>query len=189
MMVAGTISFAGFAVSPIYEICALVFGIGIGLTIDEFALWVHLDDVYWAEEGRQSIDATVIAALARPDPARDPSVRSPPPAALGAVLGPALFRSRWLRRVCLPSTASARDLGFLVPPLAIYGALPDRQARLAWARRFYGERIPQAGQGRAALPPRPPHRQVQGAGTDAIGGSTEDVYEAKVERSGIGSRG
>ena len=62
MMVAGTISFAGFAVSPIYEICAVVFGIGIGLTIDEFALWVHLDDVYWAQEGRQSIDATVIGA-------------------------------------------------------------------------------------------------------------------------------
>ena len=27
-------------------------------------LWVHLDDVYWAEEGRSSIDATVIAAAA-----------------------------------------------------------------------------------------------------------------------------
>ena len=62
MMLAGTISFAGFATNPIYEMCALAFGIGIGLTIDEFALWVHLDDVYWAEEGRQSIDATVIAA-------------------------------------------------------------------------------------------------------------------------------
>ena len=61
MMLAGTISFAGFAVSPIYEICAFVFGVGIGLTIDEFALWLYLDDVYWAEEGRSSIDATVIA--------------------------------------------------------------------------------------------------------------------------------
>ena len=38
--------------------------IGAGLTIDEFALWVYLDDVYWAEEGRSSIDATVIAAAA-----------------------------------------------------------------------------------------------------------------------------
>jgi lysyl-tRNA synthetase, class II len=63
MMVAGTISFAGFATSPLYEICALFFGIGIGLTIDEFALWVHLDDVYWAEEGRRSVDAVVIATL------------------------------------------------------------------------------------------------------------------------------
>ena len=61
MIAAGTISFAGFAVSPIYEICAFVFGVGIGLTIDEFALWLYLDDVYWAKEGRSSIDATVIA--------------------------------------------------------------------------------------------------------------------------------
>jgi len=29
----------------------------MGLTIDEFALWVHLDDVYWAREGRRSVDA------------------------------------------------------------------------------------------------------------------------------------
>ena len=36
-------------------------GSGSGLTIDEFALMLYLDDVYWAEEGRQLIDATVIA--------------------------------------------------------------------------------------------------------------------------------
>jgi len=29
----------------------------MGLTINEFALWVHLDDVYWAREGRRSVDA------------------------------------------------------------------------------------------------------------------------------------
>ena len=37
------------------------FGIGAGLTLDEFALWLHLEDVYWADEGRQSIEATAIA--------------------------------------------------------------------------------------------------------------------------------
>ena len=30
------------------------FGIGAGLTIDEFALGVYLDDVYWAKEGLSS---------------------------------------------------------------------------------------------------------------------------------------
>jgi hypothetical protein len=49
--------------SPWYEIVAALFGIGAGLTLDEYALWVHLDDVYWAEEGRRSVDAVVIAAL------------------------------------------------------------------------------------------------------------------------------
>ena len=36
---------------------AAVFGVGIGLTVDEFALWLHLEDVYWAEQGRKSVDA------------------------------------------------------------------------------------------------------------------------------------
>src|SRR3954454_10954844 len=61
MMAAGALGFLALGQSPYTEICALAFGIGAGLTIDEFALWVHLEDVYWAEEGRSSIDATVIA--------------------------------------------------------------------------------------------------------------------------------
>ena len=64
MMVAGTLGFAALGHSPYAEICAFAFGVGAGLTIDEFALWVYLDDVYWADEGRSSIDATVIAAAA-----------------------------------------------------------------------------------------------------------------------------
>ena len=33
-----------------------------GFTLDEFALWLNLKDVYWSKEGRASIDAVVIAA-------------------------------------------------------------------------------------------------------------------------------
>jgi hypothetical protein len=36
---------------------AAVFGAGVGLTIDEFALWLHLEDVYWTDQGRKSVDA------------------------------------------------------------------------------------------------------------------------------------
>jgi hypothetical protein len=39
------------------DAAAAVFGIGVGLTVDEFALWLHLKDVYWARQGRQSVDA------------------------------------------------------------------------------------------------------------------------------------
>jgi hypothetical protein len=41
---------------------AIFFGIGAALTLDEFALWLHLKDVYWGSQGRRSIDAVVIAA-------------------------------------------------------------------------------------------------------------------------------
>jgi lysyl-tRNA synthetase class 2 len=48
--------------SPWREIIAVFFGIGTGLTLDEFALWLNLKDVYWEKQGRASIDAVVIAA-------------------------------------------------------------------------------------------------------------------------------
>ena len=39
------------------DAAAAVFGVGVGLTVDEFALWLNLKDVYWARQGRQSVDA------------------------------------------------------------------------------------------------------------------------------------
>src|SRR6185295_14331161 len=62
MTASGALGFALFDSSPWFEVCAACFGIGAGLTFDEFALWIHLEDVYWAREGRSSIDATVIVA-------------------------------------------------------------------------------------------------------------------------------
>ena len=50
----------------------MLFGISAGLTLDEFALWVNLEDVYWAPKGRESIDAVIVADRAgRPGAARD----------------------------------------------------------------------------------------------------------------------
>jgi hypothetical protein len=44
------------------EPLAFFFGIGLALTLDEFALWLHLQDDYWSKQGRQSVDAVVIVA-------------------------------------------------------------------------------------------------------------------------------
>ena len=44
------------------NIAAVVYGVGAALTLDEFALWVNLQDVYWERQGRESIDAVVIFA-------------------------------------------------------------------------------------------------------------------------------
>src|SRR3954465_6836537 len=63
MMLAGFLNFVIQPPSPWFEILAGVFGVGVGLTLDEFALWLYLDDVYWAEEGRSSVDAVVFAAI------------------------------------------------------------------------------------------------------------------------------
>jgi hypothetical protein len=63
LLFAGFLSFVTKAKSPWEEILAALFGIGAGLTLDEFALWIHLKDVYWAEEGRSSFDAVIVAAV------------------------------------------------------------------------------------------------------------------------------
>jgi hypothetical protein len=47
--------------APWIELVAIGFGIGMGLTLDEFALWLNLKDVYWSQQGRRSIDAVIVA--------------------------------------------------------------------------------------------------------------------------------
>src|SRR3712207_9432178 len=40
-----------------------LFRSGAALTRDEFALWLHLEDVYWSRQGRSSIDAVLVALV------------------------------------------------------------------------------------------------------------------------------
>ncbi|HEY2180349.1 MAG TPA: hypothetical protein VGH09_01620 [Solirubrobacteraceae bacterium] len=63
MMASGFLDFALAPLSPWSEVLAGAFGVGAGLTLDEFALWVHLEDVYWSQEGRSSLDAVLVATM------------------------------------------------------------------------------------------------------------------------------
>jgi hypothetical protein len=44
----------------ISRLLAILYGVGAALTLDEFALWLNLEDVYWARQGRESIDAVIL---------------------------------------------------------------------------------------------------------------------------------
>lgn len=44
------------------RVLAVLFGTSAALTVDEFALWLDLEDVYWAKQGRISVDAAVLLA-------------------------------------------------------------------------------------------------------------------------------
>jgi hypothetical protein len=44
------------------RLLCLLYGAASALTLDEFALWLNLRDVYWAREGRASLDAVVLFA-------------------------------------------------------------------------------------------------------------------------------
>jgi hypothetical protein len=62
MIVFGYIGVVHQPEDPWREILAALFAIGVGLTLDEFALWLELKDVYWEKDGRKSVDAMIIAA-------------------------------------------------------------------------------------------------------------------------------
>ena len=53
--ISGTSRTAGIALSILY-------GVGAALTLNEFALWLNLRDVYWEREGRESIHAVMLFA-------------------------------------------------------------------------------------------------------------------------------
>lgn len=57
----GTAEFTYRPDAPWADVLAMLFGAGAALTLDEFALWLRLDDVYWAREGRSSVDAVLVA--------------------------------------------------------------------------------------------------------------------------------
>jgi hypothetical protein len=52
----------GVGSSWVAALTAIAFGVGAALTLDEFALWLNLQDVYWERQGRESIDAVLIFA-------------------------------------------------------------------------------------------------------------------------------
>jgi hypothetical protein len=53
---------AGVGSNWVASLTAVAYGVGAALTLDEFALWLNLQDVYWEGKGRESIDAVVIFA-------------------------------------------------------------------------------------------------------------------------------
>jgi hypothetical protein len=184
MMIAGTIGFASYGYSPWFEISSALFGIGAGLTIDEFALWVYLDDVYWSEEGRKSVDATVIAAAGmllllfgfEPFDFTTSSVGEVVSSFVGAALVFAVVA------ICFAKGRIMHGwIGFFVLPVGIYGASRLGKPDSPWARRFYGERRP-AKQHDAELRFRPDRRteRFKQRFRDVVGGATEQEYEAKL---------
>jgi uncharacterized membrane protein len=147
--------------SPWRELVAIVFGVGMGLTLDEFALWLNLEDVYWSEKGRQSIDAVLVTACLlavtllglsfwidvlqallvflgvggqRLSGAESTAVLVPLQAA-GACLAIACFAK---------GKAFAGIVGLFVPLVALVGAARLAKPQSRWARRYRGTKLERA---------------------------------------------
>lgn len=63
LLISGFLGISFWSNEKLRRVTAVLFGIGAALTIDEFALWLFLKDVYWAKEGRDSVDAVIIVAI------------------------------------------------------------------------------------------------------------------------------
>ncbi len=182
MMIAGAVGFTVLGDSPYAEICAFLFGVGAGLTIDEFALWVYLDDVYWAEEGRSSIDATVIAAAAMFLILLGFSPFSFETGSLGETVG-SITAAAFVFSLVAICFAKQRvmhgTVGFFVFPIAIYGAARIGKPGSPWARKRYGERRPskqEKAEGR--FPPDRHTDRFKNAFRDIIGGKPSEGLSA-----------
>lgn len=142
LLISGFIAFAAAPLqAPWWHIDAVIFGIGAGFTLDEFALWVRLEDVYWAEEGRASVDAVVVAVAVaglvvlgtRPFGLDDP----------GSITGTILTVAFVLTFVLLSATKGRVFLaviGMFIPIAGMVGAIQLARPNSIWARRLYDQR-------------------------------------------------
>ncbi|PRY00576.1 hypothetical protein [Allonocardiopsis opalescens] len=135
---------AGWAVA----VCACVFGLGAALVLDEFALILHLSDVYWTERGRTSVDAVFVAiAMAgllllglRPfgyeslPPGTDPAAAWTSYALMAATV---VFNLAMSVVTLLKGKIWTGIVGVFVPGLALVGAVRLAVPSSPWARWRY----------------------------------------------------
>jgi hypothetical protein len=119
---------------------AIIFGVGSALVLDEFALLFHLQDVYWSEEGRSSVDATIIGAIACgagllvSAPFGVEEVSDEPFLIAFVVIA---FNVIFVLSCFFKSKPFTGTAGILISPLAFVGAMRLAKPRSPWAHKFY----------------------------------------------------
>ncbi|MGV9884355.1 hypothetical protein [Streptomyces sp. NPDC003006] len=129
---------------PLYA--AVIFGIGAGLVLDEFALILHLDDVYWSEQGRKSVEAVMLTAALvvlvltgfTPFGINDVTPVERQNRALLALN--AVVNCGFALIALLKGKLRTALIGMVVPFVALVGAVRLARPGSAWARRFYRHR-------------------------------------------------
>lgn len=150
LLIAGYVGVAMQPESPWHEIVTVLFGVGAGLTLDEFALWLNLQDVYWSEKGRRSIDAVIVAAClsgmvlvglsAWIEIAGDVEDELFAAAGAAGVIGIA-----FVLVTAAKEKFGMAVVGLFVTPVAIVGAFRLGKPGSLWARVFYrGEKLARA---------------------------------------------
>jgi hypothetical protein len=145
LMITGYVGVTIAPPSPWHEIIAVFFGIGMGLALDEFALWLDLKDVYWEQQGRKSIDAVIIAAtitgMVLVGFTAWVEVATEVEDIVFALVGAFGFVGIAATVVNLSKQKFAiAVVGFLIPPIGIVAAFRLGHPESLWGRVFYGEK-------------------------------------------------
>lgn len=168
------VGYAGVAIapdSPWKQIVAVLFGVGAGLTLDEFALWLTLRDVYWESEGRRSIDAVIIAIGASGLVLVGFKAWVDVATGVEDVVFHLVGWSALLALLVVIANLAKEKfgmaiIGFLVPPLGLIGAARLARPTSLWARRYPEAKRARAaerfrGRSRKPLPPQLDRRLSQ----------------------------
>ena len=163
----GTIGWLSFS--------AIAIGIGTSLVLDEFALILHLQDVYWSGEGQLSVEAVSLVAaclglaLVGFSPARVANVDSAELSLRISATG-VLVTDGCLALVCVLKGKYRSGLfGLFLPPVGFIGAVRLARPNSICARRLYrGKRLEHATRRATAFDRR--WRPVQAGWADFIGG-------------------
>jgi hypothetical protein len=141
MMGSGFLDFVLAPSSPGSEVLAAAFGIGAGLTLDEFALWVHLEDVYWSQEGRSSLDAVVVATLLGGLVALGlaPFDLAGQSGSISSLVVGLLIDIALAALAILKGKPLLGLLGVFLPFFSLVGAVRLAAPHSPWARRRYGD--------------------------------------------------
>ncbi|MFG2562804.1 hypothetical protein [Streptomyces sp. NPDC048496] len=127
-------------------ICAVIFGMGAGLVLDEFALILHLDDVYWSEQGRQSVEvvvlttALVLLLLGGFSPLGVKELTSDQQQGRFGIVLTLLINFCFVLIALFKGKARMAVIGTLVPFVALFGAIRLARPTSMWAKRLYRNR-------------------------------------------------
>lgn len=128
------------------SVCAVVFGVGAGLVLDEFALIVHLDDVYWTEQGRRSVEVVILAGalgtlvIGGFSPLGVNDMTSQEQHDRATLISTLVINFSFVYLALLKGKPRLAIIGVLVPFVALFGAIRLARPGSYWARRFYRHR-------------------------------------------------
>ncbi|GMA21760.1 hypothetical protein [Arsenicicoccus piscis] len=165
------------------NLLAALFGVGAALTLDEFAIWLHLEDVYWSTEGRTSITALMVAAtitlalVLGLDPLDVSAGASGTPLPGYVLAGVALLNLALVVVCILKGKLSLGLVGLFLPVLAFVGAIRLAKPGSWWANRRYP---PGGGKDRASRERfGPEYHRLFDRLRDLIGGEHTETRETR----------